>query len=79
MKQYLLTWYGITDLRAALGLDPTDGPILLSLPAESVPVNRPKSVPPVYLIFISIQGGEETVISFLHFIPGRHFKGAERK
>lgn len=27
MKRYLLTWYGITDLRAALGLEATDGPI----------------------------------------------------
>jgi hypothetical protein len=31
MKRYLLTWYGITDLRAALGLEPTDGPILSAL------------------------------------------------
>jgi len=31
MKQYLLTWYGITDLRAALGLEATDGPILSAL------------------------------------------------
>lgn len=27
MKHYLLTWYGITDLRAALGLEPSAGPI----------------------------------------------------
>ncbi len=31
MKHYLLTWYGITDLRAALGLETTDGPILSAL------------------------------------------------
>jgi hypothetical protein len=31
MKHYLLTWYGITDLRAALGLELTDGPILSAL------------------------------------------------
>ena len=31
MKHYLLTWYGITDLRAALGLEATDGPILCAL------------------------------------------------
>jgi len=31
MKHYLLTWYGITDLRAALGLEPTDEPILSAL------------------------------------------------
>jgi hypothetical protein len=31
MKHYLLTWYGITDLRAALGLEATDGPILGAL------------------------------------------------
>ena len=31
MKHYLLSWYGITDLRAALGLEPTDGPILSAL------------------------------------------------
>ncbi|HQL86189.1 MAG: hypothetical protein BWX73_02450 [Lentisphaerae bacterium ADurb.Bin082] len=30
-KHYLLTWYGITDLRAALGLEPTDGPVLAAL------------------------------------------------
>ena len=26
-KHYLLTWYGITDLRAALGLEPSAGPV----------------------------------------------------
>jgi len=31
MKHYLLTWYGITDLRASLGLEPTDGLILGAL------------------------------------------------
>lgn len=31
MKHYLLTWYGVTDLRAALGFGPTDGPILSAL------------------------------------------------
>ncbi len=31
MKNYLLTWYGITDLRAALGLEVTDGPIFGAL------------------------------------------------
>ena len=31
MKHYLLTWYGITDLRASLGLEPTEGPILGAL------------------------------------------------
>lgn len=31
MKHYLLTWYGITDLRAALGLEQTDGPLLSAL------------------------------------------------
>lgn len=31
MKHYLLTWYGITDLRAALGLEATDGPVLSAL------------------------------------------------
>jgi len=31
MKNYLLTWYGITDLRAALGLDDQGGPILGAL------------------------------------------------
>ena len=30
-KHYLLTWYGITDTRAALGLEPTDGPVLGAL------------------------------------------------
>lgn len=31
MKNYLLTWYGITDLRAALGLESSDGPVLSAL------------------------------------------------
>lgn len=31
MKHYLLTWYGMTDLRAALGVDATDGPVLSAL------------------------------------------------
>lgn len=31
MKHYLLTWYGMTDLRAALGLEDTDGPVLSAL------------------------------------------------
>ncbi len=31
MKNYLLTWYGITDLRAALGLEEQGGPVLGAL------------------------------------------------
>lgn len=31
MKHYLLTWYGMTDLRAALGLEDTYGPVLSAL------------------------------------------------
>ena len=31
MKHYLLTWYGMTDLRAALGIEETDGPVLSAL------------------------------------------------
>lgn len=31
LKHYLLTWYGMTDLRAALGLEDTDGPVLSAL------------------------------------------------
>jgi len=31
MKNYLLSWYGITDLRAALGLESSDGPLLSAL------------------------------------------------
>jgi hypothetical protein len=34
MKKFLLTWYGITDLRAALGFDATHGPIAAALAAE---------------------------------------------
>ncbi len=30
-KHYLLTWYGITDIRAALGLEYSDGPVLGAL------------------------------------------------
>lgn len=31
MKHYLLTWYGLTDLRAALGVEDTQGPVLSAL------------------------------------------------
>lgn len=31
MKHYLLTWYGMTDLRAALGFEDTGGPVLSAL------------------------------------------------
>ena len=31
MNSYLLTWYGITDLRAALGLEELGGPVLGAL------------------------------------------------
>ena len=30
-KHYLLTWYGITDIRAAMGLEATDGPVMSAL------------------------------------------------
>ena len=35
MKKILLTWYGITDLRASLGIEYSDGPILSALKAEN--------------------------------------------
>ncbi|HIP12692.1 MAG TPA: DUF1887 family protein [Arcobacter sp.] len=35
MKKVLMTWYGITDLRAALGLEYSNGPILSALLAEA--------------------------------------------
>ena len=34
MKKYLLTWYGLTDFRASLGLEQTTGPILRALLSE---------------------------------------------
>jgi hypothetical protein len=34
MKKVLMTWYGITDLRASLGLEYSNGPILSALLAE---------------------------------------------
>jgi hypothetical protein len=34
MKKFLLTWYGITDFRASLGFENTDGPIVGALAAE---------------------------------------------
>jgi len=34
MKKYLMTWYGITDFRASLGLERTRGPVLGALLAE---------------------------------------------
>jgi len=34
MKKYLLTWYGITDFRASLGLEHSTGPVLGALLAE---------------------------------------------
>lgn len=35
MKRFLLTWYGITDFRASLGFENTDGPIAGALAGES--------------------------------------------
>ena len=35
MRKFLLTWYGITDFRASLGLDNTEGPIAAALAAEN--------------------------------------------
>ena len=35
MKRFLLTWYGITDFRASLGFENTDGPIASALEGES--------------------------------------------
>lgn len=34
MKKFLLTWYGITDFRASLGFESTDGPIAAALAAQ---------------------------------------------
>lgn len=34
MKKYLMTWYGMTDFRASLGLEHTTGPVLGALLAE---------------------------------------------
>ena len=34
MRKFLLTWYGMTDLRASLGFKNTDGPIVGALAAE---------------------------------------------
>lgn len=34
MKKYLLTWYGITDFRASLGFENSNGPVLAALLAE---------------------------------------------
>ena len=34
MKKYLMTWYGLTDFRASLGLEQTTGPVLGALLAE---------------------------------------------
>ena len=34
MRKFLLTWYGITDFRASLGLENTEGPIAAALAAE---------------------------------------------
>ncbi len=31
MKHYLLTWYGMTDLCAVLGIEDTQGPVLSAL------------------------------------------------
>jgi hypothetical protein len=34
LKKYLMTWYGMTDFRASLGLEQTTGPVLGALLAE---------------------------------------------
>ena len=35
MRKFLLTWYGITDFRASLGFENSDGPIAAALAAEA--------------------------------------------
>lgn len=35
MRKFLLTWYGITDFRASLGFENTDGPIAAALASEA--------------------------------------------
>lgn len=35
MKRFLLTWYGITDFRASLGFENTDGPIARAIEGAS--------------------------------------------
>ena len=35
MRKFLLTWYGITDFRASLGFENTDGPIAAALATEA--------------------------------------------
>lgn len=35
MRTFLLTWYGLTDFRASLGFENTDGPIAVALAAEA--------------------------------------------
>ena len=34
MKKFLMAWYGMTDLRASLGVEKTDGPVLGALLAD---------------------------------------------
>jgi len=51
MRKVLLTWYGITDFRASLGLENTEGPIAAALTAENYSdvvilcYTRPDNVP----------------------------------
>ncbi len=51
MRKCLLTWYGITDFRASLGLENTEGPIAAALAAENYSdvvilcYTRPDNVP----------------------------------
>lgn len=40
MRKFLLTWYGITDFRASLGFENTDGPIAAALVAEALLYNE---------------------------------------
>jgi integrase len=40
MKHYLLTWYGMTDLRAALGVEDTQGPRRLFRGARGGPLSE---------------------------------------
>jgi hypothetical protein len=45
MKKFLLTWYGITDFRASLGFENTDGPIAGALVGDPIRMSLSWAIP----------------------------------
>lgn len=74
MKKFLLTWYGITDLRASLGFENTDGPIAGALAAEEYS----DVVVLCYTRMDDTSGGEDAGAAFEAALAAVHDAGHHR-